>query len=223
MVHGRLDRAVAARVRIDPDRSISSKILAISFRLDKNGVMRPKRTIAAVRVILLLTIALTSIMSLEGFSPSASAKPKVRVTKKRRPTTTTIAATTTVASTVAPTTTTTLATTTAAPVTTTTFPTRPSKFEGTGFLTATIVENPFKCTGPGARTYVTYTGLAPGETLKWVWGLAGGPTTASGTSSAGGTTGFSIWACNPSQAGQVWTFTLTGSSGNSITYDLVLS
>ena len=54
-------------------------------------------------------------------------------------------------------------------------------------------------------------------------GPRGGPTTAKGTSSAGGTTGFSPWQCNTSQAGQVWTFTLTGGSGHSVTYDLVLT
>lgn len=49
-----------------------------------------------------------------------------------------------------------------------------------------------------------------------------GPT-AKGSSSAGGITGFSNWQCNAAQAGQVWTFTMTRSSGHSINDDLVLT
>jgi hypothetical protein len=114
-------------------------------------------------------------------------------------------------------------TTTAVATTTTTtvFPTRASFFTGSGGLTASIVENPFRCNGAAPRTYVTYTGLVPGETLTWVWGIAGQPPDRTGSSSAGGTTGTSIWSCTPAQAGTVWTFTLTGGSGHSITYDLV--
>jgi hypothetical protein len=112
-------------------------------------------------------------------------------------------------------------TTVVATTTTTVFPTRPSFFTGSGGLTASIVENPFRCNGGAPRTYVTYTGLVPGESLTWVWGIAGQPPTNTGTSTAGGTTGFSIWACNPAQAGTVWTFTMTGGSGHAITYDLV--
>jgi hypothetical protein len=109
------------------------------------------------------------------------------------------------------------------PTTLAALPTRPSSYTGTGGLTATLIENPFKCTGAPTRPYVNYSGLVPGETMNWVWGLAGGPPTQSGSSTAGGTTGFSIWQCPPSWRGQVWTFTLTTGTGNSVTYDLVLS
>lgn len=106
----------------------------------------------------------------------------------------------------------------------TTFPTRPSFWTGTGGLTATIIQNPFKCDGPPARPYVTYEGLVPGESLTWVWGLAGQPPIQKGTSNAGsGTGGFSVWNCTAALAGTVWTFTMTGGSGHSITYDLVLA
>ena len=185
------------------------------------------------RAVAFLVILLSGMVMLQGGaqgSAKKNAKAKVATPKRGKrgkalpptsaaPTTTVAAATTTISAT----------TTTAAPVATptvpptTVFPTRPSFFEGTGGLTATIIENPFKCTGPGTRPYVRYGGLVPGEALNWVWGLAGQPPTEKGASSAGGTTGQSPWQCNPAQAGQVITFVLTGSSGHSVAYDLVMT
>lgn len=195
--------------------------------------MSPTKAIhRSKRGVAFLVILLSGMVILPGGANGVSKKNvKAKVTtskrgKKGTAVTPTSAAPTTVA---AATTTIPATTTTAAPVArptvppTTVLPTRPSFFEGTGGLTATIIENPFKCTGPGTRPYVTYNGLVPGEALNWVWGLAGQPPTEKGSSSAGGTTGQSPWQCNPAQAGQVITFVLMGSSGHSVTFDLVMT